>query len=702
MTLAFRRFTVPVFIFLFTCVFRVGPARAQLTESEKKVIDALDQNRVRSQIQYLSEGVVKTKSGQGAGTAVVGSPEEAELGQVVAAEMKKIGLDVRTEGYPVRHYTSGPVTLTASGKPIQAISLHAAGGTWGLRDGVPYAYGNEEHGHRLRAPLVDAGDGYLPDYQRVGSVRGKIVLVRRGEIWPVYQILEAAHQGAVGLLMYDFPTAPDAAIRQDSMWYHEQLPTASIAKDDAKRLQAQLKAGPVEIVLENRIDSADGTSQNVIGTITGSELPDEWLLVAAHYDRWWQSANDNCAGAATMLELARALKSSHPRRGILFLASSGEEAGIEATEFDWLAGSHAFVTAHPEIERRLVYGFNIDMSGWTAKRATLYTTPELASVQPKVIADLDLASRVKLHLGQDPDQDAWNFGTVGGGSVSWLVWGDFGGYQGNDPDPNPFSQYYHTQLDVYRPQDFDNLQSHLRLGALGLLRMDQAINAPVDFEAVADWIQKAWEGEQVLATGVSYSDAQEALNQFRSEAARVGAARAKFASTAQATPANLWLMRVRKNLLPWVSSFSSTGVRTTPNAAVLAAVHAARVAAEKNDNLSTITALEQVDAAMAGWETPSVKAAGVVSPEVSREERIYWYTSGDWSAAYEQKPRPLDEEIDNVYRRLHAGGRASAEAAALRQLEAEAQAHLSEALFLVAGKLRDATAQVRETPLTNR
>src|SRR5208283_2901967 len=103
----------------------------------------------------------------------------------------------------------------------------------------------------------------------------------------------------------------------------------------------------------------------------------------------------------------------------------GEEAGVEATEFDWLAGSHAFVTDHPEIERSLVYGFNIDLAGWTAKRGTLYTTPELSPTQQKLISDLGLTSQVKLHLGLDPDQDSWNFGTVGGGGVSWLVWGDY-------------------------------------------------------------------------------------------------------------------------------------------------------------------------------------------------------------------------------------------------------------------------------------
>jgi hypothetical protein len=671
---------------------------AQLTGSEKAALDTLDVARVKNQIRFFSEDVVKSQSGAGAGTAVVGSPEETELAQMVVAEMKKIGLDVHTENYPVRHYTFAPVTLTANGKAIPAVSLHAAGGTWGLRDGVPYAHGNEDHDHRVHASLVNVGDGYLADFHRAGSVRGKVVLVRRGEIWPVYQILEAAHQGAIALLMYDFPGAPDSAIKQDSMWYHEQLPTVSISKRDAKQLIASLQSGPVEISLENRVDAADGTSQNVIGTITGSELPQEWLLVAAHYDRWWRSAVDNCSGLAALLELARALKASQARRSVMFLATSGEEAGVEATEFDWLAGSHAFVTAHPEIERRLVYAFNIDTAGWTSDPGTLFTTPELAGVQQKTLADLGLASKVKLHLGLDPDEDGWNFATVGGGGTSWLVWGIFGEEVGK-PDPNPYWQYYHTQLDVYRPGDYENLSHHLRFGLLQLLRMDAPAKVPLNFPEMADWVESALAADAKQSPEISFADVQAALQEFRAQAVRVESQRARITATDQTASTNLLLMRTRKNLLPWLSGFSNTGVRTSPYATVFAAVRDARAAAEKNDRPAAITALERVDAAMAGWEMPSVRAVGAFSPSVTRAERIYWYTSGDWSAAYEQKPRPLDEELDNAYRRLRSGGAASREVATLRQLEAEARAHLTEALFLVSGKLRAAAADLQDAQL---
>jgi hypothetical protein len=68
-----------------------GPAGAQMSSQEKVVLDSLDVARVKDQNRFLSEDVVKTKSGAGAGTAVAGSPEEAELASAVISEMRKIG-----------------------------------------------------------------------------------------------------------------------------------------------------------------------------------------------------------------------------------------------------------------------------------------------------------------------------------------------------------------------------------------------------------------------------------------------------------------------------------------------------------------------------------------------------------------------------------------------------------------------------------
>lgn len=368
----------------------------------------------------------------------------------------------------------------------------------------------------------------------------------------------------------------------------------------------------------------------------------------------------------------------------MFLGVGSEEAGVEATERDWLAGSQAFVNAHPEVMRRLAYDFNIDLSGWTSKKGSLNTTPDLVPAQRQLLADLGLSSWITADAGVPFTNDAWNFGVVGGGAVSIMRWtGEFG------DEPNPYAQYYHTQIERYRPEDYANLPVHLRVGALSVLRMDQAVTLPVQFAEVASWAERALEADAGKVADVSFDEARSALREFRAQAERVEAARAKITSSVQATPLNRWLMKTRKDFMPWLYAQGPSSFRTSSYASTLAALGAARAAAEKGDRDATLGALDRTGAARTTR----------FSPEVVRDERLYWYTSGDWSAAYEQKTRPVGADLDALYRRLKNSGDIAAEVPRLRQLEAQARGYLTEALFLVSGKLRGAANALRESPL---
>jgi Peptidase family M28/PA domain len=661
-----------------------SPARGEVTSNEKALLARIDVNRALAMVRHLSQDIVTTTTGAGKGTAVAGSPEEKALADAIERELTGAGLTVRQERFPVRRYQYGPVTLTGNGQPIDAISLHAGGGTWGERDGVPYRRGNENDGRRVHADLVDVGDGTASDYARTGDVRGKAVLVRRGGAWPTYQILEAAHHGAAALLLFDYPNSRADTLKQDSMWYHEQLPLVSIARRDGERLKTMVASGRVAITLENRIDVTDGLSQNVVAMIPGSELPDEWIAVTAHYDRWFMGAQDNSVGAASMIELAKVFAGSKPRRSLLFIAMGGEESGIENTESDWLAGSHAFVTAHPDITRRLAFSFNIDGAGWPGQKGYLHATIDNVPFQRQILADLALSDRLDVRANISSNVDGWNMGIVGGGAVAYVSWREA------RPDaPDLFAPLYHTQADVFEPSHFTNLIHDLSVGALGIIRTDRAPLLPIAFDDVAAWVGRSLEGDTSRAPEVSFDAATRASKAFAAAAAQLTAS-ARMVTPAERTAWNLWLMRTRKDLMPWLSSRGgSGGLKTSAYAGDVRALSAARAAAERNDRASTMAALEQAG---------GIRQAVRYSPEVVDAERLYWYTSGDWSVAYEQKPRPLSLEGLGVYRRLAGGGDLARELPVLRQLEAEARGHLSDALFLVAGKLNAATAALQSPP----
>jgi hypothetical protein len=95
---------------------------------------------------------------------------------------------------------------------------------------------------------------------------------------------------------------------------------------------------------------------NVIGQVKGSEKPDEYVVLSAHFDSWDASsgATDNATGTVTMLEAMRILRTVYPapKRTIVVGHWSGEEQGLN--------GSRAFSEDHPEIVSGLQALWNQD------------------------------------------------------------------------------------------------------------------------------------------------------------------------------------------------------------------------------------------------------------------------------------------------------------------------------------------------------
>jgi Zn-dependent M28 family amino/carboxypeptidase len=115
-----------------------------------------------------------------------------------------------------------------------------------------------------------------------------------------------------------------------------------------------------------RVKSVHNISHNVIGKITGSKRPDEYIIYTAHWDHLgigkpdskgdsiYNGALDNASGTAALLEIARAftLEKEKPERTILFLSVTAEEEG--------LLGS-AYYASHPIYPlNKTVADINID------------------------------------------------------------------------------------------------------------------------------------------------------------------------------------------------------------------------------------------------------------------------------------------------------------------------------------------------------
>ena len=112
--------------------------------------------------------------------------------------------------------------------------------------------------------------------------------------------------------------------------------------------------------------------ENVLGFIKGSEKPNEYVVITAHYDhegikngQIYNGADDNGSGTTTVLEIAEALAISKnmgqsPRRSVLCLLVTGEEKG--------LLGSY-YYSENPVFDLdKTVADVNIDMVGRVDKK----------------------------------------------------------------------------------------------------------------------------------------------------------------------------------------------------------------------------------------------------------------------------------------------------------------------------------------------
>src|SRR5207253_57945 len=101
---------------------------------------------------------------------------------------------------------------------------------------------------------------------------------------------------------------------------------------------------------------ADVPIHNTIASIKGTEKPDEYVMLSAHFDSWdsGSGATDNGTGTIAMMEAMRILKQvlPNPKRTIMVGHWHSEEQGLNGTK--------AFVKDHPEVIKGLQALFNQD------------------------------------------------------------------------------------------------------------------------------------------------------------------------------------------------------------------------------------------------------------------------------------------------------------------------------------------------------
>lgn len=146
----------------------------------------------------------------------------------------------------------------------------------------------------------------------------------------------AAKYGALAVIVRSMSHSVDnnphtGAMRYDSNY--KKIPAVAVGLRDADWMDAQLKKSPLSVSMKtNGHFLSDTIGHNVIGELTGTTYPDQYITVGGHLDSWdpAEGAHDDGAGIVHTIEILRAFKALgyQPKHTIRFVLFANEENGL--------------------------------------------------------------------------------------------------------------------------------------------------------------------------------------------------------------------------------------------------------------------------------------------------------------------------------------------------------------------------------------
>ncbi|WP_299398057.1 M20/M25/M40 family metallo-hydrolase [uncultured Gelidibacter sp.] len=238
----------------------------------------------------------------------------------------------------------------------------------------------------------------------------------------------------------------------------KKIPTIDLELEDYGMLYRLAEYGDkpkIKVVAESK-DLGVAPTFNTVAEIKGTEKPEEYVILSAHFDSWdgATGATDNGTGTLVMMEAMRLLKKFYPnpKRTILVGHWGSEEQGLN--------GSRAFVEDHPEIVKNIQAVFNqdngtgrvVNMNGAGFLHSYEYLTRWL-SAAPK-----EITKHIETNFPGSPSgggSDNASFVAAGApafnlSSLNWSYW----------------NYTWHTNRDTYDKIVFDDVRSNAILTAI--------------------------------------------------------------------------------------------------------------------------------------------------------------------------------------------------------------------------------------------
>ena len=536
--------------------------------------------------------------------------------------------EVRMEAYDSsgKLLISGPTPEhVSSGDPYQddpriVMPFNGSSASGDVTGEVVYAnYGRLEDFNELATQNID--------------LHGKIVICRYGDNFRGVKAYIAEQRGAIGVLIYSDPQddgyykgdpwpigpwRPETGVQRGSVQYLFKYPgdpetpgvastpdlpdSARVSPDgnqphiisipisyhDAAPILQALKGssvpqgwqgalpfryhvgpGGVTVHLVSKQDYERRIIWDVIGTVKGSEYPDDWVVSGNHRDAWVYGAVDPSSGTAAMLEAVHGIgallrEGWRPKRTIVFCSWDAEEEG--------LIGSTEWAEQHARALEKAVLYSNVDVavSGPSFSSSAVPSLKEfIRQVTRSVPSPMSGTVFDQWRIHQAGEQSRRDSSLALTGPDELRV-GDLG----SGSDYTPFLQHlgvpsldigsdgpygvYHSTFDDYAwytqnaDPHFLYLQEMARIFGLEALRMADADVLPYDYVAYAREILQYLDAAKTKARNESldsldFTSADSAAARFFAAAQKVH--QLQSASTGDLTHLNATLRQAEADLL---------------------------------------------------------------------------------------------------------------------------------------------------------
>lgn len=162
------------------------------------------------------------------------------------------------------------------------------------------------------------------------------------------------------------------------------------------------------------LDRERGEGMNVLATVRGTEHPERYLVLTAHFDHLgvrdgeiYNGADDNTSGTAGLLALADRIAAEPLRHSVIFAFLDAEEGGLQ--------GARHLVASPPVPLDRVLLNLNLDMVGHSEGELWVVGTTQYPFLRP-VVETVTPLGPVFLSYGHDTPEDR--------GADNWVMASD--------------------------------------------------------------------------------------------------------------------------------------------------------------------------------------------------------------------------------------------------------------------------------------